>query len=425
MSKLVPYILIAVFALAAPASGAGLTTGFLDGAFASGSNGAVFDEAAAAGSGMLRIPLSWGSVARVRPANAADPADPAYDWSGPDGAVAAAHVRGLQVLLSLDGVPEWAEQGKRPRRYRAGTYRPSPAALRDFAVAVGRRYAGSVRYVQLLNEPNLDLYLSPQWSGGKMFAPIRYRALLNAAYPGLHAAGMKLVTAGTAPYGDPGRGGSRIRPRLFWRAVMRKRVRFDVLAHHPYAVDGPRRRAYSKNDIAVPDVHRLVSLTRSAVRRGRVLPRKAKGYWVTEIGWDSKPPDPNGYAMRRFSRWVGDSMFVLWKQGVDHVFWFLVRDQAPTPSYAATRQSGMFFASGKAKLALRAFRFPFSCERRGSGTRVWLRAPDISRVRIETTSGTPLRTVRPGSDRVALVTVPGRPAVRAVSGSMRSISCRA
>lgn len=407
----------------AQAPARGLVTGYFDPAFSAARPG-LFDQAADSGAGMIRLGLPWSSVAPRRPANPADPADPGYNWAQVDASLAAARNRGLQVLLSLDAVPEWAEQGPRPAQYRAGTYKPDPAAVRDFVAAVAQRYASAVRYVQLFNEPNLSNYLSPQWIKRRPFAPGRYRALLNAAYPSLHAAGIKLVTAGTAPYGDAGRSGNRIRPRIFWRRVMSRRVHFDVLAHHPYAIDGPRRRALSRNDIAVPDVHRLAAVVRAALRRGKVRPRRSKPIWVTEIGWDSNPPDPDGVPERRFTRWVGDSLYVLWKQRVSHVMWFLVRDQNPVPSFAATRQSGIFLASGEPKAAVRAFRFPFSCERRGRGTRVWVRAPAAGRVAIEDASGTVLRTLSTGADRIALATLPGRPTVHAAQAGDVSVSCR-
>ena len=415
-------IVLVLLLLPAVADARGLTTGYLDGSFGVGDT-ARLDEAKASGAGMIRLPISWGGIAPTRPNNPRDPSDPAYNWAGADAAVAAAKERGLNVLLSLDGIPEWAEQGKRPRRYRAGVYKPSPKAVGAFTTAVGKRYRGKARYLQLLNEPNLDTYLAPQWQGGKPFAPVRYRQMLNAAYPGAHAAGMQLVTAGTAPYGDPNRGGPRIRPRTFWAIVFKKTVRFDVLAHHPYAIGGPRRSTYSKDDIAVPDVRRLVALTKRAVRAGKVRPRGRKGYWVTEIGWDSRPPDPQGVPMKRFTRWVADSMFVLWKQGVDHVFWFLVRDGLPDPSFAATRQSGIYFADGRPKPALRAFRFPFACEARRSRTFVWLRAPSSRAVTLYA-DGRRVKRLSPGGDRIATALIGGQPRLHARAGGLRSISCR-
>ncbi len=249
--------------------------------------------------------------------------------------------------------------------------------------------------------------------------------MLNAAYPGVHAAGMKLVTTGTAPYGDPGKGGSRIRPRKFWRIVFKKKVRFDVLAHHPYAIGGPRRGAYSKDDIAVPDVRRLVALTKAAVRRGTVLPRGRKGYWVTEIGWDSRPPDPQGVADEDLHALGGRRDVRAVEAGRRP------RLLVPRPRPGARAELRRHASVGhllrrraSASRRWRAFRFPFSCERRGGSTFVWMRAPSRKRVTV-TANGRRVARVSPGGDRIATLTVPGRPRVRATAGGLRSIACRA
>jgi hypothetical protein len=420
-------LLIAVLfaVLAAPAHAARpLSVGFLDGGFG-GADAARLDDAVRVGSDIVRVPVSWAGVSPSKPSAPRDPADPAYRWAAPDAAIAAAQARGLQVLLSFTGAPRWAEgPGRRPKGILPGSWKPSAGATGDFVEAAARRYP-TVRYVQVWNETNLDLYLAPQWRRGKPFAPVRYRQMLNASYAGLRRAGTgaKLVTAGTAPYGDPQRGGHRIMPARFWRIVLRRTVRFDILAHHPYAVAGPRRRALNRDDVAIPDMHKLTRLTRAAVRAGKLLPRKRKRFWVTEVSWDSKAPDPFGVPLARHARWLADAFYVLWKQGVDSVFWFQTRDAAPEPSYAATNQSGVFFADGRAKPAARAFAFPFACERSGGATRVWARAPAAGAVQI-VRDGRTVKRLTAGSTRVVTARVRGRGTFRARSGGQLSISCR-
>lgn len=412
-------VLVALLGLPAVAQARGLTTGFLAPA-------AHFDEASDSGAGMVRVNVSWAGVAPSRPAAADDPADPIYRWDATDAAVADATTHGLRVMLSFTGAPKWAQQGKAPSGVAAGSYRPDPDAVGDFATALARRYAGTVRHIQVWNEPNLSRYISPQWEGGSPFAAQRYRAMLNAAYPGVHATGARLVTAGTAPYGDPGRDGERIRPVIFWRAVLRRDVRFDILSHHPYSAYGPRRSAVSSKDVAVPDVHRLVSLVRRATRRGIVLPHRRKHFWVTELAWDSNPPDPDGVPERKQARWLADAFFVLWKQRVDHVFWLQIRDQPPEPSYSASLQGGVYFRDGTPKRSQRAFAFPFSCEKHGRHrTRVWVKAPSRARITIKRRGGRTVRRLSPGRDRVATATVRGRARLHAVSGDEKSLSCRA
>jgi hypothetical protein len=422
-------LLVLLFALApaATAGARGLTLGVGDGVFEGPDAGAWLGRAEFSGARIVRLFVSWRTVAPNRPADAELPTDPAYRWDPVDTAVDAAHARGLRVVIAFSSAPPWAEGPGRSRAAEPGSWKPAVSAVGDFAAAVARRYAGQAQYVQLWNEPNLDTYLAPQWvkRGGhyRSFAPGRYRAMLNAAYPRVHAAGMRLVTAGTAPFGDPGRGGRRIMPVRFWRAVLSKQALFDVLAHHPYGVGGPGRKALNADDVAVPDIHKLVAVVKAARRAGHVTASAARRFWVTEISWDSSPPDPDGVPARKHARWLADAFHILWRQGVETIVWFQIRDQAPDPDYASTNQSGLYLRSGRPKLAQRAFAFPLTCRRAGARVRVWMRAPHRGRVAVER-RGKVLRRVRVPASRIVRTSVPASGPVRAVAGGDSSLSCR-
>jgi hypothetical protein len=161
-------------------------------------------------------------------------------------------------------------------------------------------------------------------------------------------------------------------------------VRFDVLAHHPYSVGGPFRQALNDDDVSLPDLAKLRRPLRAAERAGRALPRGPKRLWVTELSWDSRPPDPDGVPALVHARWLAQAFYVLWRQGVGTVLWFQVRDQAPLPSYAATSQSGVLRRDGRPKPARRAFSFPFVARRGRDGwVRAWALAPAAGRLSIE------------------------------------------
>jgi hypothetical protein len=411
--------LVVLLAAAAPAQGATreLRVGFFDHVFMSGDRDAWLDRAQASGSQVTKMDIGW--VARTRPANPRDPADPAYSWANADAAVAAAAARGQRVLISFCCAPAWAEAPNRPARYRQGTWKPNVAAVGGYGEALARHFAANraVQGFQLWNEPNLDHYLAPQWvrrkGRWKPYAPVHYRRMLNAFYRGVKRGNRRalVVTGGTAPYGDPRPGGSRIMPVRFWRTVKRKKTRFDVLAHHPYGVGSPRRRALNRDDAAVPDVWKFKRFARG------------KRLWVTEMSWDSRPPDPQGVPAVKHASWVSDAFFVLWKQGVDTVTWFQIRDQAPQPSYSATNQSGVYLTDGTPKLAQRAFAFPFSCERSGSRLRVWGLAPAAGRVVIEA-QGRTIARLRAGSNRVFTGRIRRVARPRARVGDRTSLACR-
>jgi hypothetical protein len=225
-----------------------------------------------------------------------------------------------------------------------------------------------------------------------------YRHLLNAFYRAVKRISRSdfVVTAGTAPYGDPP-GGPREQPVTFDESLFclsgAARLRptrcgdpahFDALSHHPYGIGGPLWHALDAKDVAVPDVYRLRRLLHAAQRLHRVLPRGHKRLWVTEISWDSKPPDPHGILVTRQARWYEQALYVLWREGVDTVLWLEIVDSPPVPSYDETSQGGVYYRNGQAKPSALAVRFPFVTTRTGVGhVRAWGRAPAAGRLTIE------------------------------------------
>ena len=430
MPLLLALLILLISAAPAGAATRGISLGFFDDDFIGAGGAGWLDRARDLDAQIVRVPANWRTVAPARPADPRNPADPAYGWSAVDAAVDNARARGLDVLLTIESAPPWAEGAGRRRAAVPGSWKPSVPALAAFAEAVARRYSDRVSRFQVWNEPNLALYVSPQWvrrSGRWVaFAPGHYRAMLNAAYGAIKsvAPNSVVVTAGTAPYGDPRPGGERIMPVRFWRIAMSRAIRFDALAHHPYAVAGPRRRALNRDDAAIPDIRKLKRVVSRALRRGTALPRKSKRFWVTEISWDSRPPDPDGVPAARHARWLADSFFVLWKQGVDTITWFQIRDMPKTPTFADSNQSGVLLLDGTPKLAARAFAFPFACERAGSGTRVWLRAPAPGPLEIVTTGGRVVARVTAGGSRVVLRRIGTRSRLRAQQNGVSSLTCQ-
>jgi hypothetical protein len=328
------------------------------------------------------------------------------------------------VLASFTGAPRWAEGPNRPADAAPGSWLPDPKALEDYGAALAARYSGSfpdpaapgaslprVDAFQVWNEPNLDKYLTPQWRGGRTFSPAYYRRMLNAFYRGVKSVrpDALVVTAGTAPFGDPAPGGGRIMPARFVREMLclrrthgrlRRRAcpepaHFDVLAHHPYSVGSPSRVALNADDVSIPDMGKLTTLLRKAEASGRALPRKRHRLWVTEVSYDSSPPDPDGVPVAEHARFVARTLYLLWRQGVDTITWFQIRDQAPDPSYAATNQSGIYYRGGQRKPAWIAFRFPFVAELASRDVvRVWGRAPVAGNVVIERRTRSGWRALR-------------------------------
>jgi hypothetical protein len=418
------------------------------------------DRTAAIGASIVRLQASWGEIAPSAPAagTAADPANAAYHWGELDGAVSDAAGRGIEVLINIGSAPRWAQGPNPPAGTKPGSWRPDAAAFGAFAEAVARRYSGSfrpaggnqlprARYWQAWNEPNLSTYLAPQWdeSGGRPTpeSPEIYRAMLNSFYEHVKAVNPDnvVVTAGTAPFGDPTPGGPRIPPARFVRALLcvdDRRLRpqpcpqpahFDALDHHPYSIGGPLRKALNRDDVSLPDMGKLSRPLKAAVASGGALPAAPKQLWATELSWDSSPPDPDGVPAATQARWLSQAFYVLWRQGVGVAMWYQLRDAPPIPSYATTYQSGLFLLDGRPKPSAQAFRFPFVVDRAGRRTRLWGKAPGPGPVTIQRRRGSSwsdLTTVQAGADGVfdVVVGLGGHPTLRATTPPAASLPAR-
>lgn len=414
------FVVLALLCPAVAHAARPLALGFFDEEY-TGTQGATWlDRSVKAGADVVRIDIGWdapNTLRRPREFDARNPADPQYDFTSADAAIRRATNDGLRVIAAFTGAPTWAEGPKRPADVSPGSWRPDPKALEDYGVALGRRYSGHfpdpanpghtlprVAAFQVWNEPNLDKYLTPQWSGGRTAAPAIYRAMLNAFYRGVKSVDPRalVVTAGTGPFGDPQPGGQRIMPARFWRDLLclreaggtlrstgcRDSAHFDVLAHHPYSVGSPATAALNADDVSIPDIGKLTRLLRAAERTGGALPRIRHPLWVTEVSYDSSPPDPNGVPIAQQARWLEQTLALLWSEGVSLITWNNVVDQPPIPDYASTAQSGVYYIDGRPKPALTAFRFPLVAWRAARSTvRVWGRAPASGRLQIERLTG--------------------------------------
>ena len=122
--------------------------------------------AASAHASIVHALVDWAAVAPTKPANPLNGNDPAYHLSDIDALVRNAEQDDLQVLLTITGTPAWANGGQTPNH--------PPTNLNDltqFAQMLATRYNGShagfgvVTRFSVWNEPNLGLFLTPQYQG--------------------------------------------------------------------------------------------------------------------------------------------------------------------------------------------------------------------------------------------------------------------
>jgi hypothetical protein len=410
------------FALAglvpSPARGASTTlrTGFLD----FGVMGLEQDERAAwlqratsVGASVMRIDLIWYAVSPIRPPEgaASDPSWPGYTFAAYDAQIKSAAAAGMTVLLDVSRAPTWAEGAGKPKNIPGvpGNWKPDVAAYGKFLTAVARRYSGNtpdpvapgtmlpkITDFQIWNEPNLGLYLAPQYEAGRPFAPVRWRELVNAGYASVKAVqpDANVVAAGLAPFGDPASPtAQRTRPVAFLRSALCLDERLQktcddvMLANtfslHPYAVARPSQHARDPDDATVPDYNRIATVLTAAWSQKTVGPGMPKS-WATELSYDSSPPDPDGVPIATRARYISDAMWRMWRVGIDTIIWFQMRDAAPKPSYASTYQSGIFYRDGRRKGDARAFRFPLLITGKSSKRlNVWFRTPAAGTVTVQ------------------------------------------
>ena len=125
---------------------------------------------------------------RTKPASPLNGDDPAYELTDLDALVRTAPRYNLQVMITISGTPKWANGGKTPN------YPPTNlSTLTQFAQMLAARYNGlhagfgSVSRWAVWNEPNLELFLTPQFDGTKIVSPSIYAKLYMAAYKGIKA----------------------------------------------------------------------------------------------------------------------------------------------------------------------------------------------------------------------------------------------
>jgi len=434
-----------------------------------------YDRTVEAGAGIVRLPIEWRSVALQPPAAPTDPNS--YNFGALDGGVRDAAARGVQVLITVNSSPAWAEAPGRPADLpETASWKPSPSHLANFMQAVAARYSGSydppgqaprlpaVQAVQVLNEPNQDAWLAPQFDGSAIIGPDQYRVLLNASYNAIKAVnpGMLVVTGGTSPYGDrPGGpyppGGARVQPVQWWEKFLcvrakkakkkkgkkgkkSKNVRyvrtacggkpvFDVFSHQ--AIDntgkGPLESGPAPGDVSTPDLGRLVGLLRASERLGTVAGGRHQ-VWVTEFWYDSKPPNPVGAPLLTQARWIEQTLYLYWKAGANVAINFTIQDSTLFPVTRNGFQSGLYFLDGSPKPALTAFRFPFVTERINKRTlRAWGKSPEAGKLRIQRQRGKRWATVKKlnvgkGGVFVTKLRLRGKQKLRAVVGGTTSIT---
>lgn len=309
-------------------------------------------QASVAGAAIIHTTASWPQLAPTKPANPANGDDPAYHLSDLDELVFQSGYYGLRVMIDINGTPKWSNGGKAPN--------VMPKRLSDlttFARMLATRYNGrqghgTVTLWSVWNEPNIQLFLTPQFVGKKIVGPANYAKLFKAAYAGIKGANplSKVAIGETSARGrdKPLSGVSAsIAPGTFAKYLAKvPGLKFDAWAHHPYPTS-PNLPPTQK--VRYPNVT-LSTLPKFEQDLQKFFHRSVP-VWITEYGHETKPPDPRGVSNATQAGYAVQALNIAKNDpNVQMFIWFVFHDSPGNPW-----QSGLYGASGNQKPAYGAF----------------------------------------------------------------------
>jgi hypothetical protein len=353
------------------------------------------------GADTVRVLAPWRSFA-PRPNratapqgfDATNPGDyPQSSFMGLDQTVRGAEQRGLRVLLTPSGpAPDWASASANNDHVY-----PSAHKFEQFVTALGNRYSGGctadscnssatplrVSFWSVWNEPNLALFLRPQYRHGHSVSGRIYRRLFLAARRGLRASGHgsdPVLIGETAPSG----GEISSPPIKFLRQTLcvgrlyKLRpgcapLRAAGWAQHPYTPGlAPWVKPSSGQLITIGALGRLERALRLAHRAGATQTRLP--VYVTEFGIEShpKPARQLGVSQRRQVEYLSIAEFLLYRDRWVHSYaQYLMADDHGNPVRHLTFDTGLRFADDRPKLSYSAFPITLAVRRRGDGVEIW------------------------------------------------------
>jgi hypothetical protein len=401
----------------------------------------TLDTLAALGVDRVRVTVKWSVVAPnagsySRPTfNASDPnAYPAGAWNRYDELVRLARAKGMKVDFNVSApAPLWATGKRVSAASQPEVYSPMAADFGAFVAAVGKRYSGTfvparqaipvpgrvasesaraaatgpqvprVSFWSIWNEPNVSMWLTPQWLKVKgTWTPrssVLYRQYVESGTRSLRTTGHAkdtIVAGELAARGLPGKGTTRaLKPLAFIRQMycvdsnirpLKGKAaaalgcptkgntrdlpkRFPGLftisgwAHHPYSlILAPNVKSSDKDYVTLADLSRLSStLDKIFKKYGK---RKRLPLWLTEYGYQTNPPDPyQPYSASTQGAFLNQADWMTFRNPrVRSMTQFLLDDDPPRAGVGmdkwGTFQSGLRTSAGTPKASYAMYRLP-------------------------------------------------------------------
>ncbi|MEA2140524.1 MAG: hypothetical protein QOC91_623 [Solirubrobacteraceae bacterium] len=351
----------------------------------------------------LRVELNWYNVA-PSPGSASKPAFEAtnpglYAWGEYDKLIAEAQRLKWKVLLTITSpVPRWATSNKKAPYVT----KPDPRDFQEFMTAVGRHFAAQVTLYSIWNEPNHPAFLLPQWNtNGTPASPRIYRALYQAGYAGLQAAGLakpKVLLGETAPTGYAKVNYKRekskallhdVAPITFLQGALCLNARYKKsgsctpltasgYAHHAYTTAaGPLYRPPEKTNVTIGVLSRLSRALDLAAGAHGVTSRLP--IYLTEFGVQSKPNRFLGVPVAQQAEFDAIAEKIAWSNPRVAAFsqYLLVDDPLGGKPGSSVNggtigfQTGLEYLGGKAKPLYFGWPVPLTVSKSGHGYSLW------------------------------------------------------
>jgi hypothetical protein len=370
---------------------------------------------------------------RTKPAgfSASDPNSPQYNWFYTDRIVSLAKASGIKLLFTVSGPgPHWAsEQPSRCRGRKLCSYRPDPKVFGQFVEAVAKRYRGQVDWYSLYNEPNINTWVTPQFtrtSAGRVeTAGVIYRKLWQAGYKAI--AKQDPARRGRVLFGEVAAISEPL-PKLYaalcldangkpFKGRLKKlndcgrvsKLNIGGWAIHPYNQGGfgpPNRKTTSKTALPQQYIPRLHRLMAKAAARGRVP--GGKGIYVTEFGYQTNPPDRiSTITPKRHAQYINETDRLFYGDSrIKTVGQYQLVDVNDVAQY----NSGLRFAGGtkKKKASYDAYRLPIVVTKKSSSlVEVYGQVRPARQARLATVFSAPELQFAPPGGGFATIKRPG------------------
>ncbi|MBK8026093.1 MAG: LysM peptidoglycan-binding domain-containing protein [Chloroflexi bacterium] len=211
------------------------------------------------------------------------------DYSQLDAAVDALNARGIQVLLTISGAPDWT----RSAHDESGP--PDDFSLfAEFLTEFASHYVDRIQAYEIWDEPNLRR----EWNSAvHPLSAASYAELLRAAYPAIKAGDSTalVISGGLAPTGMDD-GFNAINDRRFLTELLQAGLNTfaDGIGLHPYGFGNPPDVACCEVPEGVEshtgDVSFYFQSMLDAYAQAAMMVSPALPLWITSFGWGVAEP---------------------------------------------------------------------------------------------------------------------------------------